>query len=69
MSENELLPCPFCGGEVHIVVGDESAYVQCREVKMHRALWFSGDNNAEDEVRQEWNRRAPPRQSTEGEQT
>lgn len=53
----ELLPCPFCGGEVSIIEGEESAYVQCMNVKMHRALWFDGDNNAAEEVREEWNRR------------
>lgn len=52
-----LLPCPFCGGEVRLVEGDESAYVQCRDVKMHRAIWFQGDNAAADEVREQWNRR------------
>lgn len=50
--------CPFCGGEAEIVEGDESAYVQCIQVKMHRALWFEGDNNAAGEVREQWNRRA-----------
>jgi len=57
--EKELLPCPFCGGEARLIDGDETAYVQCLDMKMHRAIWFSGDNNAADEVRQQWNRRAP----------
>lgn len=57
MSEN-LKPCPFCGGEAVIVEGEESAYVQCLTMSMHRALWFDGDNAAADEVREQWNRRA-----------
>jgi hypothetical protein len=60
MSEPELLPCPFCGGEAEVVSGDEAAYVQCSQVKMHRALWFQGDNTAADIVRDEWNRRPVP---------
>ena len=56
-SDLDLLPCPFCGGSARIVEGEESAYVQCEKVKMHRAIWFDGDNNAADEVREQWNRR------------
>jgi hypothetical protein len=56
--EDALLPCPFCGGEAHVVEGDECAFVQCRQVKMHRALWVDGDNNAAGEAREQWNRRA-----------
>jgi hypothetical protein len=55
-----LLPCPFCGGEVHLVEGEECAYVQCLDVKFHRALWLDGDNNAANDVREAWNRRASP---------
>lgn len=61
----ELLPCPFCGGAVRIVEGEESAYVQCENVKMHRALWFEGDNNAANEVAEQWNRRADARVAPE----
>lgn len=57
---DELLPCPFCGGNARIVEGEESAYVQCDAMKMHRALWFDGDNDAANEVREQWNRRTPP---------
>tara|TARA_R110000868_G_scaffold118010_1_gene313150 strand:+ start:118 stop:336 length:219 start_codon:yes stop_codon:yes gene_type:complete len=55
-----LLPCPFCGGEARLVEGEESAYVQCREVKMHRAMFFDGDNDAANTVAEAWNRRALP---------
>ena len=59
---SELKPCPFCGGEAIIITGEECAYVQCQEVKMHKALWYDGDNAAADEVAEQWNRRAdlPP---------
>ena len=59
MSE-DLKPCPFCGGVVEIVEAQdgEGAYVQCLDVKMHRALWMDGDNNAAGEVAEQWNRRA-----------
>ena len=56
----DLLPCPFCGGDARLVEGEESAYVQCREVKMHRAMFFDGDNDAASVVAGEWNRRALP---------
>lgn len=59
MSET-LKSCPFCDGEAEIVEGEESAYAQCKQVKMHRALWFDGDNNAAEEVAEQWNRRAAP---------
>jgi hypothetical protein len=62
MTDIALLPCPFCGGKAKIIGGDESAYVQCVEMKMHRALWFDGDNNASGEVAEQWNRRASPSQ-------
>ena len=52
-----LKPCPFCGGLAYIVTGEECAYVQCEDVKMHRALWFDGDNAASDAVAEQWNRR------------
>ena len=54
----ELRECPFCGGEASIIEGEESAYVQCQSMKMHRALWFDGDNDAANVVREQWNRRA-----------
>lgn len=56
--DTRLLPRPFCGGEAKIIEGEESAYVQCMDMKMHRALWFDGDNAAAIEVAEQWNRRA-----------
>jgi len=58
LNKEVLLPCPFCGGPAKIVEGEESAYVQCLNMKMHRALWFDGDNNAANEVAEQWNTRA-----------
>ena len=52
-----LKPCPFCGGRARIVIGEECAYVQCEDMKMHRALWLDGDNAVADEVAEQWNRR------------
>lgn len=54
-----LKPCPFCGGEAEVREGPdgESAYVQCLMVKMHRAIWLDGDNNAANDAADEWNRR------------
>ena len=59
MSEKTLKPCPFCGGEAMVVEGrdGESAYVQCVMMKMHRAIWVDGDNNAANDAADEWNRR------------
>jgi len=54
---DELRPCPFCNGPAKIIEGEETAYVQCLDMKMHRALWFAGDNNAANEVADQWNTR------------
>ena len=54
----ELLPCPFCGGKAELVEGDECAYVQCLDMKMHRAMFVDGDNAAGLEAAEQWNRRA-----------
>lgn len=60
MSEkiNEALkPCPHCGGEAVLVEGEECAYVQCLDMKMHRSMFVDGDNNAAAEAKEQWNRR------------
>lgn len=54
----ELLPCPFCGGKAELVEGDECAYVQCLDMKMHRAMFVDGDNAAGLEAAEQWNHRA-----------
>jgi len=58
-----LKPCPFCGGEAHTIKGDETVWVQCTQVKMHRLI-VSGDNNAEAEAIAAWNRRTAPTPET-----
>lgn len=56
---NEALkPCPHCGGEAVLVEGEECAYVQCLDMKMHRSMFVDGDNNAAAEAKEQWNRRA-----------
>lgn len=52
------LPCPFCGGEAVVLEGEECAWVQCLDMKMHRAMFVDGDNNAAAEALEQWNRRA-----------
>jgi len=52
------LPCPFCGGEAVVMEGEECAWVQCLDMKMHRAMFVDGDNNAAAEALEQWNRRA-----------
>ncbi len=58
MTAPELKPCPFCGGEASLITGDECAYVQCLDVKMHRGPFIDGDNDAVSEAAAAWNRRA-----------
>lgn len=55
---DKLLPCPFCGGQAELVEGEECAYVQCLDMKMHRAMFVDGDNTAGLEALEQWNRRA-----------
>ena len=52
------LPCPFCGGEAVVMEGEECAWVQCLDMKMHRSMFVDGDNNAAAEAKEQWNRRA-----------
>lgn len=58
MTTPALKPCPWCGGSAYLVEGEECAYVQCEDMKMHRALWLDGDNAVANEVAEQWNRRA-----------
>lgn len=53
----ELKPCPFCGGEARLIEGEEWAYIQCTQMKMHRAMFCDGDNNCDEEAVEQWNRR------------
>jgi len=59
-----LKPCPWCGGSAYLVEGEECAYVQCEDMKMHRALWLDGDNAVANEVAEQWNRRADMHDAT-----
>lgn len=55
-----LKPCPFCGGEARLIEGadGESAFIQCLMMSAHKAIFFDGDNNAANDVVEQWNRRA-----------
>ena len=58
MDTVKLKPCPFCGDEAIVIEGDERAYIQCLGMKMHRAMFVDGDNNAANDAIEQWNRRA-----------
>lgn len=53
-AEPELLPCPFCGGEAHIVFTEAGeAWVTCRDCGVQTAVRTSGER-----ATVLWNRRA-----------
>lgn len=60
MNNEELKPCPFCGGEAEVVFIKEELYVRCRECGAVGANTF----NTED-VLADWNRRVCVKQNSE----
>ena len=55
-AEEELLPCPFCGGDAVVVVThpiSQGAYVRCKECRV-----LSMPCNTKAEAIAAWNRRA-----------
>jgi len=69
MSEEELSPCPFCGGEAEIIVGAHhfrDAKVYCPRCSSEGAVCDADDGEPEELERNEdaaiaaWNRRAVP---------
>ena len=77
MSERELKPCPFCGGEATVTYGPtgpvhRAAHAGCLNgCKMRFTVWSKDDSDAEDpkaifEAIDAWNRRAPAGESVTG---
>lgn len=60
MNNEELKPCPFCGGEAEVVFIKEELYVRCRECGAVGANTF----NTEDVIAA-WNRRVCVKQNAE----
>ena len=54
----ELLKCPFCGGEARVVIANESYWVRCFDCGAEIAICYS-----KPEAIAAWNRRM---QSSEG---
>ncbi len=53
----ELLPCPFCGGEVEIAESEES-FIRCRKCGIESPSFYSGTEkqNSKNAVKY-WNTR------------
>jgi hypothetical protein len=46
MSDAQLKPCPFCGGDAKLKTREELAYIQCVNVEIHRAMFVDGADDA-----------------------
>ena len=62
MNENELKPCPFCGGEPKTCRSEGGAYVECK-ICGNRSVEvpLSEDYAAKMEAIEAWNRRTYPK--------
>ena len=65
MSDYKLKPCPFCGGEAHIIIKsfdifNHGAQIVCKECGARTQLIEpSCDYNAKEKCVRLWNKRAP----------
>jgi Lar family restriction alleviation protein len=67
MAENELLPCPFCGGKAEIllvgnsIIGYSKAEVRCHYCGMgrtYRKIKGMSSDTIRSQLAKKWNRRA-----------
>ena len=63
MENNELKPCPFCGGKAALTVLETGVSVICWKCRARTAermdsLMFSEPSHAVQDVIKKWNRRA-----------
>lgn len=66
MSGNDLLPCPFCGGEADTHAMPDGTHVQCFDCEANSAMFdgsrFGKGRDPEfacDDAIEAWNKRAP----------
>ena len=61
MKEYKVLPCPFCGGEAHVVIDNLTyhSFVECQECGARGAkLEWESEYCATDLAAEKWNKRA-----------
>ena len=59
MTNKELKPCPFCGGEAEIGISLGNTYVICKYCcAATRQITIKANNRAVDKAVEFWNRRA-----------
>lgn len=64
ITEDELLPCPFCGGEAHFVFRDMDAVaVRCKVWGADTCLGASAWHLSKEQAAAQWNKRQRERQA------